>query len=204
MRRAFLLLGLSAALALAPAVGAQAANRILYKEQYYKLYHEQLYHWPDDTMEQIWYLEQALKADFANPLYALAKINDKTEWERYRYLFYMHIDLQMVYLYLQLGVKWDKQVAYFYNYPWKRQNLESLQTAETIYSQATYYWNEALRYSAMAWGMRTVHLPDIQQWEDQNVRIVTGDLDYGETINKQLAHVAKVRAEFAAMDSSTY
>ncbi len=63
-----------------------SAWRILYAEEYYQLYHEHLHHYPDDTMEDISYLETALKADFANPLYALTPIKDKTEWERYRAL----------------------------------------------------------------------------------------------------------------------
>jgi hypothetical protein len=201
VRKAALLVALG--LALLPARHA-FADRILYKEQYYKLYHEQLYHYPDDTMESIYYLEQALKSDFANPLYALAKIDNKTDWQRYRDLFYLHVDLKLVYLYLTLGSKWDKQVAYFYNAPWKRQNLESLETAEEIYRQAFYYWDEAKRYSASAWTLRTVHLPDIQEWEDENFRIETGALDYQEIIDAQLAHVAKVRAEFEAMGPGTY
>jgi hypothetical protein len=178
--------------------------RIMYKEQYYKLYHEQLYHYPDDTMEQIHYLEEAMKADFCNPLYALAKIDDEIQWERYRYLFNLHVNLQLIYLYRQLGAKWDKQVAYFYNAPWKRQNLESLATAEQIYRVAYRYWEEAKQWSARAWAMRTVHLPKIQKWEDDNWRIETGDLDYREIIDENLAHLAKVRADFEKMDAGTY
>jgi hypothetical protein len=178
--------------------------RILYKEQYYKLYHEQLYHYPEDTMESMFYLQQALKADFCNPLYALAKINDKTDWERYRYLFTMHVNLKLVYLSLTLGSKYDKMVAYFYNEPWKRQNLESLETAEQIYRSALGYWSEAKAWSLQAWRLRDVHLEKIQEWEEENYRIETGDLDYAEIIAKQLARVQKVRATFQAMDENTY
>jgi hypothetical protein len=52
--------------------------------------------------------------------------------------------------------------------------------------------------------MRTVHLPDIQPWEDECWRIETGDLDYREIIDEQLARLAKVRAAFEAMDEKTY
>lgn len=199
MKRAILVL-LLAVLPLASA----PAWRILYKEQYYKLYHEQLYHYPDDTMEQIRYLEEAMKADFCNPLYALAKIDTETQWERYRSLFNLHVSLQLVYLYRQLGAKWDKQVAYFYNAPWKRQNLESLATAEQVYRVAYRYWEEAKQWSARAWAMRTVHLPKIQKWEDDNWRIETGELDYREILDENLAHLAKVRADFEKMDANTY
>jgi hypothetical protein len=181
-----------------------SAWRILYKEQYYKLYHEHFYHYPDDTMESIHYLEEAAKADFANPLYALAKITNTTEWERYRYLFNLHVNLRLIYLYLTLGSKYDKQIAYFYNAPWKRQNLESIALAEQVYRAAYRYWEEARTWSARAWAMRTVHLEAIQEWEDECWRIETGNLDYREIIDEQLARLAKVRATFEAMDANTY
>jgi hypothetical protein len=195
-----LLLGALLLLSLTPA----SAWRILYKEQYYKLYHEQLYHYPEDTMESMYYLEQALKADFANPLYALAKIDNPTEWERYRYLFTMHVNLRLVYLSLTLASKYDKRVAYFYNEPWERQNLESLQTAEKIYTSALGYWNEAKKWSAQAWTLRGVHLEKIQEWEDENLRIETGDLDYEKIVGEQLDRLARVRDAFQKMDQNTY
>ena len=181
-----------------------SAWRILYAEEYYKLYHEHLHHYPDDTMEDIYYLETALKADFANPLYALAPIKDKTEWARYRYLFTMHVNLKLIASYLTLGNKYDKMVAYFYNYPWKRQNLESLNTAEQVYKVAYGYWTKAKEWSARAWAMRDVHLDAIEEWQDESYRIETGDLNYQDTIDAQLARLSKVRADFQKMDQSTY
>ena len=199
MRKAWLLLSL---LILAPV--ACSAWRIPYKEQYYKLYHEHLHEYPADVTESMYYLGQALKADFANPLYALARISDKTDWERYRDLFMMHVNLRLVYLSLTLGAKFDKRVAYFYNAPWKRQNLESLQTAETVYRSAIGYWEEARTWSAKAWGLRGVHLERVQEWEDENLRIETGDLDYRDIIEDQLARVARVRSDFEKMGAATY
>lgn len=181
-----------------------SAYRVLYAEQYYKLYHTHLHQYPDDTMESIAYLEQALQADFCNPLYALARIVDKTEWERYRYLFSMHVNLRLVNLYLTLGVKYDKQAAYFYNAPWKRQNLESLETAEKVYKVAYGYWEAAKSWSEKAWKMRSTRLEPIENWQDESYRIQTGDLDYKDTIDRQMARLAKVRAEFQAMGPGTY
>jgi hypothetical protein len=181
-----------------------SAWRILYAEEYYKLYHEHLHHYPDDTMEDIFYLETALKSDFANPLYALTPIRDKTEWERYRDLFSMHLNLKLIAAYLTLGNKYDKMAAYFYNAPWKRQNLESLNTAEQVYRVAYGYWTKAKEWSAKAWALRDVHLDAIENWQDENYRIETGDLDYQETIDLQLSRLAKVRADFQKMDRNTY
>ena len=181
-----------------------SAWRIMYAEQYYKLYHEHLYHYPDDTMEDIYYLESALKADFANPLYALAPIKDKTEWERYRELFSMHVNLKLIYSFLTLGGKYDKMTAFFYNYPWKRQNLESLDKAEQAYKAAYGYWQKAKEWSSKAWAMRDTHLDHIEEWETENFRVETGDLDYQAIIDAQLERLAKVRADFQKMDKSTY
>lgn len=179
---------------------------VKYKEQFYKLYHIHYNQYPDDTMENIYWLERAVEADFCNPLYALGKINDKNEWEKYRYMFMMHLNLKLVEQHLRLGMKWDKQVAYFYNAPWKEQNLDSLNTAETCYKTALHYWNEA-----KIWGEKAntkkfkfLFLTDLQFWEDERERIATGELDYERTISRELERLEKVRAEFLAMDENTY
>jgi hypothetical protein len=179
------------------------AYTILYAEQYYKLYHLHFYQYPEDTLENIWYLEQALKADFANPLYALAKINNPKEWERYRNLFKMHANLRLVQLNLTLANGWDKKVAYFYNAPWKEENLASLDQAEQIYEFARTYWDEAKKWSVLAKKSR-LHLPEIQNWEDESYRIETGELDFNHTIDKQLTRLEKVRKQFQNMNGSTY
>jgi hypothetical protein len=189
-------------LLLVPGPGARA-YRVLYAEQYYKLYHQHFYQYPEDTMENIYYLEQALKADFANPLYALARIADRQEWAQYRTLFRMHANLKLTELYLTLGSKYDKMVAYFYNAPWKRQNLESLEQAESAYRLALGYWRESLAWAARIPRLR-YNLEQIQRWEDEWKRVITGELDYGQIIDGHLRRLARVRAEFQAMDSSTY
>lgn len=177
--------------------------RILYVEQYYKLFHLHFYQYPDDCMENIYYLEQALKADFCNPLYALAKIGNKREWERYRNLFTMHIYLKLIQLYLTLGSGYDKQIAYFYNAPWKEENLKSLDIAEQVYKVALGYWEEAKKWSRKARSM-TIHLEEIQNWEDEHYRIETGELDYEDIITSHLMRLEKVRQNFENMDESTY
>lgn len=179
---------------------------VQFKEQFYRLYHIHYNQYPDDTMENIYWLERAVEADFANPLYALGRISDKEDWEKYRYLFMMHLNLKLVEQHLRLGSKWDKQVAYFYNAPWKEQNLESLETAETCYNTALYYWNEAKLWAEKAnmRKFRFLFLTDLQYWEDERERISTGSLNYERTIGRELARLEKVRADFLAMDENTY
>ena len=177
------------------------AYYVTYKEQYYRLFHLHLIQYPDDSMENIYWLEQALNADFANPLHALALIENEIQWEKYRYLFNMHLNIKMVEQYLFLGNKWDKRNAYFYNAPFWRQNLESLDIAETSYRAALHYWDAALEWAekALERRFRFIHLPRVQFWEDSAHRIETGELDYRRTINRELARMQRVREQFQAM-----
>jgi hypothetical protein len=179
---------------------------VQYKEQYYNLYHIHYIQYPDDTMENIYWLEKAIKADFANPLYALALIENETQWEKYRYLFMMHMNLKLIEQYLYLGNKWNKRNAYFYNAPWKEQNLESLETAETCYRTALYYWQAASEWAAKSRErrFRFINLTKVQAWEDEAGRMETGSLNYEKTITRELALLQQVREKFEAMDENTY
>jgi hypothetical protein len=174
---------------------------VTYKEQYYRLYHLHYIQYPDDTMENIYWLEQAMKADFCNPLYALALIENETQYEKYRYLFNMHLNLKMIEQYIFLGNKWNKRNVYFYNAPWKEQNLESLETAEKCFRTALQYWTAATEWAGKARERRFyfINLQKVQFWEDEAFRIETGALDYEKIINRELASLQKVREQFQAM-----
>ncbi|MDR2742974.1 MAG: hypothetical protein LBB98_12600 [Treponema sp.] len=182
------------------------AYLVQYKEQFYRLFHLHYIQYPDDTMENIYWLEQAVKADFANPLYALARIEDEIQWEKYRYLFMMHVNLKLIEQYLFLGNKWNKRNAYFYNAPWKEQNLESLETAETCFRTALYYWDAAREWAEKTQDrrFRYINLRNVQFWEDEAGRIAGQSLDYGKTIDRELALLQKVREKFQAMDGDAY
>jgi hypothetical protein len=172
-----------------------------YKEQFYRLYHLHYIQYPDDTMENIYYLEKALKADFANPLFAIALIENTEQWEKYKSLFMMHLNLKMIEQYLFLGNKWNKRKAYFYNAPWKRQNLESLEVAETCYRAALFYWNDAKEWAekATARKFRFVTLERVQFWQDEAFRIERKELNYEKIITRELNAIQSVREQFQAM-----
>jgi hypothetical protein len=177
---------------------------VRYAEQFYKLYHSNFYTYPADYNENIWYLEKALSSDFANPLNALALIENRDQWERYRYLFYMQVNLELVRQYRLLGAEYDKRTAYFYNAPWKDQITESLDYAEYFYQTALYYWEEALRWSAQAWELRWLEIERAQNWADLNYRIEHYELDYDEIIGNDLERLSEVRETFNEMDADTY
>jgi hypothetical protein len=193
-----------AALLLAAAISGAWAYPVYYKEQYYRLFHQHYAAGPDDSIENIYWLERARKADFCNPLFALAKIEDKRHWERYRYLLDMHLDLKLIEQHLALGAQFDKRVAYFYNAPWRDQNLESLKTAEAAYEAALGYWAEARELAKKAMAMRWTVLEDAENWVGEAYRIDSGELDYAAIVGKQLDRLRKVRADFVKMDAKTY
>ena len=139
-------------------------------------------------------------ADFANPLYALAVIRTPREHEYYRDLFTMHLNLHLVNQYLGWASDYMKFDAFFYNEPWRDENLDSLIRAENLFQIALYYWDQAVEWSNRAAEFRWLDLEEIQQWEDQSYRIQTGDLDYAAIIDRHLQRLYEVRAEFEQMD----
>ena len=180
------------------------AYKLLYAEQLYELYHLQFYQYPEDLNECIFYLQKALEAPFANPLNALAVIENKTEWERYRTLFRMHVNIKLTELYRLLASKYDKRQAFFYNYPFRETNLKSLEMAEYYYNLALIYWEQSLSWAEKIDSSSFIHLTDVQFWEDEYFRITTGDLDYESFIKADLERLEGVRQDFLAMDDSTY
>lgn len=179
---------------------------VTFKEQYYKLYHVHYQQYPDDVMENIYWLERAVAADFANPQFALTHINDKKDWEKYRYLFMMHVNLKLIEQHMRLGRTWDKKIAYFYDAPWKEEYLRDLETAESCYRAGLYYWTEAKIWAEKAnqSKFKFLYLTGIQNWEDESYRIDRGELNYEKILNRELARLQKVKESFVAMDENTY
>lgn len=179
-------------------------SRITYREQYYQLFRRHLYPTPARVAENIYWLEKALHSDFANPLFALARVRDEREWQWYRNLFTMHIHLLIVDQYLLWSSLFMPQEALFYNAPWQEQNLHSLERAEELLRFALIHWEEAERWSQEAASTQFVHLEQIQYWEDQHHRIRTGSLDYRRTIGRHLERVGVLRDAFLQMDPTAF
>ena len=177
-----------------------------YKEDYYKLYHVHHAQHPDDCIENIYWLEQAVKADFANPYYAMSKIQDERQWEKYRYLFQMHINLKLIEQHLRLARIYDKKLAYFYDAPWKDEYLRNLEKAKSCYQAGYYYWEEAKLWAEKAnvSAFNFLFMTDVQNWEDERERICTGSLDYEKTLDRELTRLQKVIDNLVAMEAKTY
>lgn len=179
---------------------------VKYKEDYYRLYHVHHQQLPDDCIENIYWLEKAVNADFANPQYAAAKIENEKQWEKYRYLFQMHLNLKLIEQHLRLGRIYDKQVAYFYDAPWKEQYLRDLEKTLTCYEACRTYWQEAKLWAekASTTKFNFLFITDLQNWEDERERIVTGALNYTKILDREISRVKKVIDDFIAMDGETY
>lgn len=183
-----------------------SAYMVKYKEDYYRLFHVHYQQFPDDCMENIYWLEKAVQADFANPLYAEAKIETEKDWEKYKFLFQMHVNLKLIEQHQRLGRIYDKKVAHFYDAPWKNTYVENLKKALSCYQAGLYYWTEAKLWAEKAnvAKFRFLFLTDIQNWEDERERIADGSLNYEKILNRDIARVQKVIAEFEAMESKEY
>lgn len=183
-----------------------SAYMVKYKEDYYKLFHVHYQQYPDDVMENIYWLEQAVKADFCNPLYANVKIDDEKDWEKYRYLFMMHVNLKLIEQHLRLGRTYDKKSVNFYDAPWKDLYIENLEKTLSCYQAGLYYWQEAKLWAEKAGTkkFRFMNLQDIQYWEDERERINTGSLDYEKILNREIERVQKNIEGFKNMDESIY
>lgn len=182
------------------------AYSVKYKEDWYRLYHIHYQQNPDDCMENIYWLEKATKADFCNPLYANAKIETEKQWEKYRYIFQMHINLKLIEQHMRLGRIYDKKTAYFYDAPWKDEYLRNLENTLACYKAGLYYWEEASRWAekANAKEFDFLFITDLQGFEDERERIKTGELDYRKILEREIKRVESVRDAFLAMDSKNY
>lgn len=169
------------------------AYMISFKEEYYKLYHIHYQQYPDDCMENIYWLEKAVKADFCNPQYLDFKVTTEKQWEKYRYLFQMHINLKLIEQHLRLGRTFDKKEIYFYDAPHKDEYLRNLEKCLSFYQAGLYYWQEAKLWceKANTADFKFLFITEKQAWEDERERISTGKLDYEKILNREIKRVEK-------------
>jgi hypothetical protein len=178
------------------------ASRITYAEEWYKLYHMHLHRYPADELDNLIYLERALDAHFSNALYALAPIQNEKEWEYYQLLFKLHVNLQIVRTYMAIAMKYDREKVYFYNAPWRDANLRSLLIAEEYYQRALFFWQatkpwiEQLNTPAFRW----MHIPALNNWQQELTKINNGDLDFEKIINRHLNTLQEHRSFFESLE----
>ena len=179
-----------------------SASMVKYKEDWYKLYHVHYQQYPDDCIENIYWLEKAAQADFCNPQFCDIKITTEKEWEKYRYLFQMHINLKLIEQHLRLGRTYDKKCIYFYDAPWKDEYLRNMEKALSCYKAGLYYWQEAKLWyeKSNAPSFNFLFITEKQNWEDERERIQNGDLDYEKMLKREISRLEKNIKELEEMD----
>ena len=172
-----------------------------FKEDWYKLYHVHYQQYPDDCMENIYWLEQAVKADFCNPQFLDFTVTSEKQWEKYRYLFMMHVNLKLIEQHLRLGRTYDKKCIYFYDSPWKDEYLSNMNKALSCYKAGLYYWQEVKVWAekANAPSFYFLTITEKQAWEDERERIYTGDLNYENMLKREISRLEKNIAQLEEM-----
>ncbi len=178
------------------------AYYVTYKEEWYRLYHIHYQQYPDDCIENIYWLEKAAAADFCNPQFVGFKITSEKQWEKYRYLFQMHINLKLIEQHLRLGRLYDKKEIYFYDAAYRDEYISRLGKALSCYQSGLYYWQEAKVWfeKANAPSFNFLFITDKQNWEDERERIMTGELNYEKMLKREISRVEKNLEELNQMD----
>ncbi|MCR4743276.1 MAG: hypothetical protein K5866_10465 [Treponema sp.] len=203
MKKSFVKIILSLVLLIFPLSNLNA-YMVKYKEDWYKLYHIHYQQYPDDCIENIYWLEKAAQADFCNPQFLDFKVTSEKEWEKYRYLFQMHINLKLIEQHLRLGRTYDKKEIYFYDAPFKEQYLSNLEKCLTCYQAGLYYWQEAKIWSEKANEAKFnfLFITDKQNWEDERERIKNGQLNYEKMLEREISRVENNIKKLKEMDES--
>ena len=180
------------------------AYMVKFKEDWYKLYHVHYQQYPDDCIENIYWLEKAAQADYCNPLFIGFTVENEKQWEKYRYLFQMHINLKLIEQHLRLGRTYDKKCIYFYDSPWKDEYLRNMEKALVCYKAGLYYWTESLLWfeKADSPSFNFLFITARQDWEDERERIKNGELDYKKMLEREITRLEKNIAELKAMDGT--
>ncbi|AGT27734.1 hypothetical protein I871_04170 [Borrelia miyamotoi LB-2001] len=162
------------------------------------MFHEQIKRKPDNYKRNIFFLKNALKYPFGNPNYSLSKIETREEWNKYKLLFKMHVNLLLVKQHLYLGDLFDTRYAYFYKTPKKNGILENLNKAINLYKIAADYYTEALKYHKQLhkYQFTKIQSNGITNWEDEYYRIEIKELNYYNIIEKELIRIEKTKEFF--------
>jgi len=163
-------------------------RRLYYAEEFY-LYVLNLYHTNPDLERNIRFMQWALKAPFDNPVRSLALIKTASDFERYKSLFRMHVNLLIIDSYLKLARRYDKEYIYFFNLWYAEKLKKSFEIAKYYYQTALNYWDEAKKYADQAY--KTQGRINLDEWEDDLYLIKNQDLNYEKIINEELKKLEK-------------
>jgi hypothetical protein len=160
--------------------------KMIFKEQIFGLYENNLNSNVTDHKRNIFWLENSMKLPNIHPSQAIVMTKTWAEYVKYKMLLNFNIYYLLTKEYIDWGWEFDKQDVVFYNMEWADKLKESFAIARTRYEIAKVYWEETKKWSSLAyrqnleigWG----------QIEDLNYEIENGkyDYDYAMVIQNRL------------------
>jgi hypothetical protein len=160
-----------------------------YLEDYYLLYSMKEYYNEGSLRRNIERLKTALNSKFRHPSQALVKIETEEEYLKYRNLMFMHINMLIMRDQLKIAARYDMRKLYFYNLDFAEDIRKSLDIAAQYYREALPYWHEARKYAVKASEIRIT--TDLGTIESERYSIITGNTDFGKTIETYLQRIEK-------------
>ncbi len=162
-----------------------------YLEDYYELYCMKQYYNENSLRKNIERLKTALRCKFRHPSQALVKMESEAEYNKYRNLLFMHLNMLIMRNYMRIASKYDKQKIYFYNMDFATEIKDSLDIAENLYKEAIPYWKKAREYAGKASNYKLT--TDLGYIESERYSIVKNELDFGRIIDKYIKKIGKKR-----------
>jgi hypothetical protein len=151
-------------------------TKMIFIEQIYGLYENNLNSTQSDCKRNIFWLENSLKLPNIHPSQAIVITNTWEEYVKYKILLRFHIHYLLTKEYTNWGWEYDKQDVVFYNMEWATKLKESFEIARSRYKIAQYYWNETKKWSKLAYEQK-VHI-GWEQIENLNYSIENKEYDY--------------------------
>lgn len=158
-----------------------------YLEDYYELYGMKLYYNENTLRKNIARLKTALTCKFRHPSMALVRITSEEEYQKYRNLMFMHLNILIMRNHLKIAARYDKRKIYFFNMDFAKEIAESLDIAKRYYQESLPYWKKAQRYARKAHEIKIT--TDLGFIESERYSIVHGELDYGKIINGYVKNI---------------
>lgn len=164
------------------------ARPLFYIEEFYKLYFWPLYTNKFDARRNLFWLEVALKAPFAPPVQSLVICKTPQEYEKYKVLLKMHLNHLMSRSCLTLAAQFDVPKPRWYQKPYKKEILQSLQLAQYYYTCVERYWQQVQALSQESVRISSVQL-DMEHWEQVAFQVRKGKLDLQKLAAKKIEKI---------------
>ena len=158
-----------------------------YLEDYYELYGMKEYYNENSLRMNIQRLKTGLESKFRHPSEALVPTENDEEYQKYRNLLFMHLNLLIMRNTMTIAARYNLHKIKFYSRDFAKEISESMDIAKRTYEEAIPYWKEAVKYAKNASKIKiTTGLGFI---ESERYSIVNNELDFDRIIR---GHMKKI------------